>query len=861
MSERAAIRLQMHQTQIPGIPSEVLSQSGYDDCHARLLAHVTDLKAGAEPVSDVKVIVIGNGRIGKTQICNRLRGEEFEENAVSTHGITVTRAVLPMGRVADESSLAVGWPPSAVETLVKKEPQALIQTAEGGHPTSQFRSANRLDADLNLWDFGGQDLYHGTHALFLKSRAIFVVVWTPNSETTEDCEYGGMRFRNQPLPYWLDYVRHAAGQGCPVVLVQNQCDSPQDEVPQPPVAFRSLAFHPEPQAKRAANQDESAGSASSQTNSTWRAKTNAIGMESQSTTYDFAFPQIVHYSAKYDRKRDSLNDALREAVKFLHDREGISTIGKGRMRVRRQLQQWLDEDAPRKKEHRQHRTLTQAQFRQLCEDVGGVSSPESLLDYLHNAGIVFYRPGLFRDEIVLDQSWALDAIYTVFNREQCYRQLRLLGGRFTRSLLEALAWREYSRSEQELFLSLMTSCGICFVHRDEDQKRGLEAEYVAPDLLPDRTDIAPQLAGRWNEVESSPQRAWDFSFLSPSVARSIISRVGTIAGETAVYWKYGVWFYDATTRSCALIEQQMQDDRRGRIVLSAQGDRSRELLATVTRWIGQSIEQDGSVLDVGSEAETRRTGGPPVSRSRSSWNKSDILLDAQLESRSDGQEVERTGSPFYEDPAAKLRFANPPRPTNEHRACVSYAWKEERSSDPERAGKVDEFCSSISDAGLRVVRDTTDLPLFGRIREFMRDVVGHSGRVFVFLSDAYLRSPNCMFELLEIWRSNGSDTEGLLDCVRVFPMPGLRDLRDAEVRLDYADHWEREAEKLEKLVQIRAKRVSEDTFLEYTRIRQFPDVVDKILATIANQLQTGDLDHFIQYAIEDIRRSSSSRKL
>lgn len=91
------IWLQLFETRIPGIPAEVLSQEDFnDDCRARLLAHVADLVAGAEPVTDVKVIVIGNGRIGKTQICNRLRGEDYEDDADSTHGITVTQTNLPM---------------------------------------------------------------------------------------------------------------------------------------------------------------------------------------------------------------------------------------------------------------------------------------------------------------------------------------------------------------------------------------------------------------------------------------------------------------------------------------------------------------------------------------------------------------------------------------------------------------------------------------------------------------------------------------------------------------------------------------------------------------------------------------------
>jgi hypothetical protein len=35
---------------------------------------------------------------------------------------------------------------------------------------------------LNLWNFGGQDIYHGSHALFLHGRAIFLVLWTPALE-------------------------------------------------------------------------------------------------------------------------------------------------------------------------------------------------------------------------------------------------------------------------------------------------------------------------------------------------------------------------------------------------------------------------------------------------------------------------------------------------------------------------------------------------------------------------------------------------------------------------------------------------------------------------------------------------------
>ena len=118
----------------------------------------------------------------------------------STHGILVTSAMLPM-------------PP---------------QAAEAAH-----RMGGRLspgeEARLHLWDFGGQDLYHGTHALFMRTRSLFLLVWTPQSENTREYEHGGITFRNHPLAYWLEYLRHLSGVHSPVLIVQNMCDRPEDE--------------------------------------------------------------------------------------------------------------------------------------------------------------------------------------------------------------------------------------------------------------------------------------------------------------------------------------------------------------------------------------------------------------------------------------------------------------------------------------------------------------------------------------------------------------------------------------------------------------------------------------------------------
>ena len=35
---------------------------------------------------------------------------------------------------------------------------------------------------LNLWDFGGQEIYHNTHRLFMSKGAVFIVVWKPEQD-------------------------------------------------------------------------------------------------------------------------------------------------------------------------------------------------------------------------------------------------------------------------------------------------------------------------------------------------------------------------------------------------------------------------------------------------------------------------------------------------------------------------------------------------------------------------------------------------------------------------------------------------------------------------------------------------------
>ena len=119
----------------------------------------------AEPFYEAKLILVGDGGAGKTTLANKLQDPDYDlEQAKRTEGIDVTP-----------------WD---------------IQHPDG-YP---YR--------INLWDFGGQDIYHATHQFFLTKRSIYVLVHDNREGKTD-------------FYYWLRLVE-LLSDGSPVLLVKNR---------------------------------------------------------------------------------------------------------------------------------------------------------------------------------------------------------------------------------------------------------------------------------------------------------------------------------------------------------------------------------------------------------------------------------------------------------------------------------------------------------------------------------------------------------------------------------------------------------------------------------------------------------------
>lgn len=74
---------------------------------------------------------------------------------------------------------------------------------------------------------------------------------------------------------------------------------------------------------------------------------------------------------------------------------------------------------------------------------------------------------------------------------------------------------------------------------------------------------------------------------------------------------------------------------------------------------------------------------------------------------------------------------------------MSYSWKDEK--------KADEIDAFLSELGINIKRDKKSIEQWGSIRAFM-DSIRNSDYAILVLSDAYLKSINCMYEITQLMK-------------------------------------------------------------------------------------------------------------
>ncbi len=149
------------------ISPEVLGDKENPSTPAAIFNYLRQLRNKVRPLHEAKFLILGQGSVGKTSLINRLTHNQYNPNEPQTDGLNITN-----------------W-----QITVNTKP-----------------------VKLNVWDFGGQEIYHATHQFFLTKRSLYLLV--SNCRTSED---------ENRLEYWLKLIE-SFGDASPVILVGNKCD-------------------------------------------------------------------------------------------------------------------------------------------------------------------------------------------------------------------------------------------------------------------------------------------------------------------------------------------------------------------------------------------------------------------------------------------------------------------------------------------------------------------------------------------------------------------------------------------------------------------------------------------------------------
>jgi internalin A len=179
---RGLRELTLHGNETLGLPVEVLgpiyadSRSGTNPPAnpQSILNYYFRIKGvgTSAPLNEFKLILVGRGGVGKTALVNRIIRDDFSATDI-TRGIHIEPWEVQVG-------------------------------------------ADRVAA--HVWDFGGQDIMHGTHQFFLTERSLYVLVLAARENK-----------QNEDAEYWLKTIS-AFGGNSRVIVVLNKSDERPCEV-------------------------------------------------------------------------------------------------------------------------------------------------------------------------------------------------------------------------------------------------------------------------------------------------------------------------------------------------------------------------------------------------------------------------------------------------------------------------------------------------------------------------------------------------------------------------------------------------------------------------------------------------------
>jgi len=316
-------------------PMEVVKQG-----NKAILNYYAQLEdQGRDYLYEAKMLIVGEGGAGKTTLAHKMQDDDC-----------------PLPHI-DDRTRSITIKTHAFTTMDKD-------------------NAEDHTFKLNVWDFGGQAIYHATHRFFLSRRSLYVLVADNRKDDTD-------------FNYWLNIIELYAGES-PIIIVLNEKDDVQ----------------------RGIN----------------KAELRRCYPESIKEIIPVNFKTREEENTETRRQRlkkvSKLNSHIKhQAVSLPHIGEPLPALW---IKVREAI-----ENEDRNYIYREH-------FDDICRrlEITNEHDIDTLLGYFHDLGVVLHFKGnpLLSNLIFLKPFWATNAVYRIFDNEV----VKAKKGRFTRDNCAAL---------------------------------------------------------------------------------------------------------------------------------------------------------------------------------------------------------------------------------------------------------------------------------------------------------------------------------------------------------------------------------------------------------------------------------------
>ena len=346
-------RLDLRENKQLKIPPEILEN--YRDAPS-ILRYIEQLAGEEEkrPLNEAKMLLVGEGGVGKTSLLKMLVEGKADPHEPTTEGIDIRRWPLAIG---------------------EDDP-----------------------IHLNIWDFGGQEIYHATHQFFLTKRSLYLLVLNARE--------GETRGR---LDYWLKIIAGFGGDS-PVIIVTNWSDEHRLEL-------------------------------------------NRRDLQQK-------YPNRIRAFVDTSCLRDLKGEAGRNGIAELKSRIAAAVSALEHIRdpllarwfeVKKQLEEMEENYIPES----QYVRMCEA------AGIDDTRDQDLLLGYLNDLGVVltFRDDRRLKDTNILQPEWVTRGIYRILNSHQLFASKGVLEVGVLNQILDA---QEYPSDKHDFLIAMMKKFELCF---------------------------------------------------------------------------------------------------------------------------------------------------------------------------------------------------------------------------------------------------------------------------------------------------------------------------------------------------------------------------------------------------------------